>query len=1078
MKKIILIGSVLMILSLALSLRGYVWEGFEKENLWLITAVEENAVNSMKVVPFYSTEGDNALELDLEKTSWAFKGFISREGLFDLSGIDEIQFDLLCEMPVFAAIGLSTGKNNEWFESRQFDLKRGWNKDLKVDLRENKWKSKASLWENTVSPRNLNDTRKIAFTFFNGDKGKVYLENIRFTGKESMNQAYTIPYEPLDKLLLTNAFFLLDNLSPDPSASKYSGAIMKKSNSLALPYVNADSINKSVYRLAQDLDWRNISKIRLKVVNQSDEVCFLAMSFQTLNGMIWYETPQYGLKAGRNNEVVLNLNAPYFKCEMTKWEYSSFLYNKDQIKSFNFLLYGPAGRRISGRTEVIGFELVKGREFLAVRESAAPLYMTKLDKKDYRKPALLRMSGFLPEVKKYDKFELSFYLTNQYRNPYDPDEIQVEGLFTGPDRRVRRVPGFYFGNPSQMEEEIRDPELQWRIRFTPQLEGKWEFRIRVTNLRAGIEVKDKKWFFFCKASENAEDGGFISTRENRFYDSSGKVFHPFGQSLAWVVPDDKTSVLGYLNKFNKAGINFIRVWNVDWGWTVEWSKPRGFGLGRYLPKDSDEFDRIVEFCQEKDIRIQFCINNFRDLWPGYQWETNPYNEVNGGPVRGPRAFFTNAIARKFFKQKIRYIISRWGYSPALFSWELFNEVDLSTGYDEDQVAQWHREMAGYIRSLDVNKHMVTTSFSRRLGGEKTYRLPEIDYSQTHVYTEDFRQALFEISPMKMKKFGKAHITGEIGGSVETAEEEARDETGIRIHNSIWYSFLSGAPSSSLYWWWDEYIGKNDLYHHFSVFRELTEGFDYQQSRSMAVNIVTTNIGAYFFAPVLDWEKGTGSCYEMKRNDLAGDGLLSKYLQGQYQKELMQEPEFRIDFPKDGKFMMAVDTVSFMGAGFSVLLDNKQVLTNSFPELSTRTETSLNRVFEIDVPRGLHSIRVKNTGMDWIKVKWFRFTNCVPDVEAYAIRSRDKIFIWVRNREFDIQNVLENREIKAGGRGSVELENPFGKEDLSILCYDAWKKDLLETGKADITKEGIRLEYPEIEKDIVIVIQRSGSGELK
>lgn len=42
-------------------------------------------------------------------------------------------------------------------------------------------------------------------------------------------------------------------------------------------------------------------------------------------------------------------------------------------------------------------------------------------------------------------------------------------------------------------------------------------------------------------------------------------------------------------------------------------------------------------------------------------------------------------------------------------------------------------MAQYVRSIDVNEHMMTTSFSRSDGDDNVYQLPDIDFTMTHNY---------------------------------------------------------------------------------------------------------------------------------------------------------------------------------------------------------------------------------------------------------------------------------------------------------------------------------------------------------
>ena len=44
-------------------------------------------------------------------------------------------------------------------------------------------------------------------------------------------------------------------------------------------------------------------------------------------------------------------------------------------------------------------------------------------------------------------------------------------------------------------------------------------------------------------------------------------------------------------------------------------------------------------------------------------------------------------------------------------------------------------MANFIKSKDVYKHLVTTSFARDINDDATWNIPAIDFSQTHYYID-------------------------------------------------------------------------------------------------------------------------------------------------------------------------------------------------------------------------------------------------------------------------------------------------------------------------------------------------------
>ena len=69
------------------------------------------------------------------------------------------------------------------------------------------------------------------------------------------------------------------------------------------------------------------------------------------------------------------------------------------------------------------------------------------------------------------------------------------------------------------------------------------------------------------------------------------------------------------------------------------------------------------------------------------WPTNPFNSaVSGGFLAAPQDLWNSTRAYSLFQRRFRYIVARWGYSTALMSWELWNEVDLTDQLDQNGVA--------------------------------------------------------------------------------------------------------------------------------------------------------------------------------------------------------------------------------------------------------------------------------------------------------------------------------------------------------------------------------------------------------
>ena len=94
------------------------------------------------------------------------------------------------------------------------------------------------------------------------------------------------------------------------------------------------------------------------------------------------------------------------------------------------------------------------------------------------KPILQAPEVFVTEVnstiiKKYEKFEIFLELRNvKFKNPFDPDDIDLYALFQAPSGKEIRINGFY---------DDYENVNQWKIRFSPNEIGTYSYRVFVKN---------------------------------------------------------------------------------------------------------------------------------------------------------------------------------------------------------------------------------------------------------------------------------------------------------------------------------------------------------------------------------------------------------------------------------------------------------------------------------------------------------------------------------------------------------------------------------------------------------------------
>ncbi len=250
------------------------------------------------------------------------------------------------------------------------------------------------------------------------------------------------------------------------------------------------------------------------------------------------------------------------------------------------------------------------------------------------------------------------------------------------------------------------------------------------------------------------------------------------------------------------------------------------GLGRYYNKTAERLDEILNYAENRGIYMMLTFDyhgiftSFIDIWASNaEWRTNPYNAANGGPCENQVDFFTNAEAKRLYKNKLRYIVARWGYATNIACWEFFNEIDnVIDMFDlpPADIVNWHREMADYLKQVDPYKHIVTTSVSNR-EVHGLWDIENIEISQHHNYgpTDNMKESILEY----IEKFKKPDVVGEFAlGWKGPGKDLPAELYEGEMHNGLWRGMFSPTPILPLTWWWEWHYYKG----HFSNFRAASD----------------------------------------------------------------------------------------------------------------------------------------------------------------------------------------------------------------------------------------------------------------
>jgi hypothetical protein len=659
--------------------------------------------------------------------------------------------------------------------------------------------------------------------------------------------------------------------------------------------------------------------------------------------------------------------------------------------------------------------------------------------------------------KTYPMIEAAFDLPQVKGNPFDFTQNDVLVTFAAPDETDVTRPAFFDGGQT------------WRVRLTPTSPGRYTVRSVTLNGRAANPQNLGPLEF--NVPDDPRPGFVRIDPDNnmRFILDDGSPYYPVGYNLGWHSPG-APPLTETIAQMGKAGVNWTRIWMCYWdGKNLDWAEdPTKQPKLGYLNLDTARtWDQIVSAADAANIHFHLVLQHHGEYstLDNPNWQENPWNKANGGWLETPEAFFTDSKAIALTKSKFRYIIARWGYSPAVMCWELFNEVENTNAFqtDLDSVVAWHIAMANFFHQQDPYHHLITTSFEKI----EPKLWPVMDHYQAHIYPPDVLSAMAVLDD---DHFNRAYFYGEFG-----AREDPHPETGDVLHRGLWASIMSRSSAAAGYWFW-EVVGSNHLLFHFTAAQKFIEQSGLLNQQDMEpIEIIpqTPNRVPLRFGPGTSWAPAKLTQYTIDPSGFVqGIGGMSSYLQGHSKNQSMFPfAVFHVDYPAAGTFSVHVDETTPNGARLEVKLDSAPVATLNFgaapppfpgPDGKTPPpqDPHPNATLEIPIPAGPHTIRLENTGPDWLHLSEFVLTPYCPQLGVLAKASRELTVLWVYNRDPSqpVSGTLQVPELAAGAYHLTWFDTHGGK----ILSEDS----VSATGS-----EPLNLTTPLITTDVAAWIKR-------
>lgn len=665
----------------------------------------------------------------------------------------------------------------------------------------------------------------------------------------------------------------------------------------------------------------------------------------------------------------------------------------------------------------------------------------------------------------FPMIQTSFKLSTVPGNPYNYKQVLVEVDLQKPDGSKIDVPAFYNGDNT------------WMMRYSPLEKGHYSVANVTLNAQSAhdTELKPTSWVV-----DGTQSPGFVRINKSnprRFIFDNGQKYYPLGQDEAWR-STGLPSIPDIFVKMHQSGENWARVWMDYWdGKCLFW----GVKPGQINLDAAKQWDQIIDAAQKNDIYVQMTLFHHGEFssMVNPNWPDNPWNVKNGGFLTSPVDFFTNSRAIHLTKEILFYVLSRWGYSPNVMSYELFNEVQFTNaGRDGDwaDIAQWHAEMATFIKQHDLYRHLITTSSAPDVPLNSPI-WNSVDYIQVHDYPPDLLSSIGGLDAMGAFQENKPLFIGEFGSTGSKAP------TGTGLHVGLWAGimrFPAGAPE---YWSWDN-VQNNNLYPQYASVSGFLKASALEEQTGLhntSPVVTTTKSAPLVFSPGGGFSASKLSTFTLDHTGLPkGLSAYPTYLQGQSHRAMMPSPlTLKLGCIHQTTVTLQVGEVSASGATVEMSSDGATsgpdfTSQNYSAESKNYSPSSSDAILTLQLNPGDHTVNIQNIGNDWATIKQISVSDYVPSLAVYARTGNDYAAGWVYSRLQDSPNAAAS-----GISGTMALPQ-LTPGDYSITWWNTNTGEPVGTDKITVVKNSKNetiVPIPSVVTDIAFYITRNRIGKI-
>jgi hypothetical protein len=402
-------------------------------------------------------------------------------------------------------------------------------------------------------------------------------------------------------------------------------------------------------------------------------------------------------------------------------------------------------------------------------------------------PAITSVTLDRTAVPRFESLEMTVALAAKYSSPFDARQVSLDGIFTGPGGLEMKVAGFWDGVSA------------WKVRFTPSLEGSWKYQLAVKDSR-GTSAPSEGSFTATASTLHGwlQAGDWVNPDYSGHYlvYRDGTPFYGVGHCDAlnlYVGGFSAEKGLAQFDQMKAAGENFV-VW-----WPLYSNSLIGNGYDDYSASSAALMDLVVKDAQKKGVFLVLTIWDHPELRaPGHPWGDGHWAGNGFSKLGDISSFFTADEMWAWQENLYRYMIARWGYSPAIGMWQTVSEINGTNAYD--QTNPWHEKVNAYFVANDPYRHPTTASMSGDVDWPEGHKA--MDAPQVHVYNfSNGSQAVDAVKTAQIiagwtqvmwNQAAKPNWVGEFG----VAGNEYYPEL---FHNALWAALGAGAAMTPAEW---------------------------------------------------------------------------------------------------------------------------------------------------------------------------------------------------------------------------------------------------------------------------------------